>query len=298
MTLTTISVAALSVLLGTTEVARADCTPAAIALGEATLVASVTARLTANGVSTVAIAGCPAVHVHLEQRGPKLHLRVADGYQRRGEREVQDIATAAAVIESWTLQEVEDGTLPELAAQPGLTAVALAPPPIQRQRLHIGLAGQSALANDGTRWLGGELAGCMRVSWWCIGVSTSLTTATSPTNNGLHGAQRSSELHALVTLDVPRAIGRYTASPGIGLGYGWLALAQEHADIHMMPQSIEYTSHALRTRAHVTLARQLGERVSIFGGVFGDAAALRTSVPDGSAPRARLGVSLGLRVGL
>lgn len=129
-------------------------------LGEAALVLSVTERLMANGVATVAREGCPAVRVHLERRGQQLHLRVADGYQRRGEREVQDIATAAAVIGSWTLQEVEEGALPELVPPATMTVVLV--PAVRLERFGIAVSGHSSMADDGTAWLGGEVAGCVR----------------------------------------------------------------------------------------------------------------------------------------
>src|SRR5688500_12136750 len=112
----TLSVATLACFVWMTKHAAADCAPAAVPIGDPVLVQSVREKLAANGVATVATAGCPAVRVHLEMRGEQLHLRVADGYQRRGEREVQDVATAAAVIESWTLQEIDHGTLPETPA--------------------------------------------------------------------------------------------------------------------------------------------------------------------------------------
>ncbi|MBA3502354.1 MAG: hypothetical protein H0T65_18460, partial [Deltaproteobacteria bacterium] len=140
-------VATLACFVWMTKRAAAECSPAAVPIGDPALVQRVSEKLAANGVATVATAGCPAVRVHLEKRGEQLHLRVADGYQRRGEREVQDIATAAAVIESWTLQEIEDGTLPETPTPSVTAAVA---PLVQRERFAIAVAGQSSVAGDGS----------------------------------------------------------------------------------------------------------------------------------------------------
>lgn len=279
-----------------TKRAAADCAPAAVPIGDPVLVQSVSEKLAANGVATVATAGCPAVRVYLEKRGEQLHLRVADGYQRRGEREVQDVATAAAVIESWTLQEIEDGTLPESPAP----APIIVPPNEQPERFGFALAAQSSVAVDGSTWIGGELGGCARIGWACIGASTSFLANTSTTDDATRGEQRSKELHVLATIEIPRSLGRFVVSPGIGVGYGWSTFAQQHMDIHMLPQSIEYSSHALRTRAQLSASRTLGANLAIVGTLFGDVAALRSEIPTGptEAAGARVGFALGLRLGL
>src|SRR5262245_39241509 len=102
---------ALTLLVGAST-ARAQCKPAAIPNGDPALVQTLIERLTASGIETSPDTTCPAVHVEVAQRGEHVHLRVTDAYDRLGEREVQDVATAAAIIESWTLQEVDPGTLP------------------------------------------------------------------------------------------------------------------------------------------------------------------------------------------
>src|SRR5690242_4817087 len=98
--------------------ARAECKPTAVPAGDPALVQSLAARLAASGIATTRTAGCPAMQVHIEQRGPQYRIQLIDAYQRKGEREVRDIATAAAVIESWSLQEIEEGALPAIAEAP------------------------------------------------------------------------------------------------------------------------------------------------------------------------------------
>lgn len=289
-------VATLACFVWMTKRAAAECSPAAVPIGDPALVQSVIEKLAANGVATVATAGCPAVRVHLEKRGEQLHLRVADGYQRRGEREVQDIATAAAVIESWTLQEIEDGTVPETSSV--MTAVAA--PIVEPDRFGVALAGHSSVAGDGSTWLGGELAGCARIGLACVGASTAFFANASTTDDATRGAQRSKALHLIATLEVPRSLGSFTISPGIGVGYGWMTFAQQHMDVaHMLPKSIEYSSHALHARAQLAISRTLGGRLALVGSLFGDLAALRTDIPAGptSAPRGRVGCALGVRLG-
>jgi uracil-DNA glycosylase family 4 len=102
-----IAFAGLTFLAGTST-ARAECKPAAIPQGDPQLVSSLSERLHASGIDTQPSADCPAVRVLVAMRGQQVHLRVTDAYERLGEREVQDVATAAAIIESWTLQEIRE----------------------------------------------------------------------------------------------------------------------------------------------------------------------------------------------
>jgi len=281
----------LALLVGATAGVRADCPPAAVPIGDPALVSSVAERLSASGIATTPREGCPVVRVNVEQRGPQLHLRVVDAYQRHGERDVQDVATAAAVIESWTLQAIDPGSLPPAVETPA-AAVAIASP-APATRTWIGAGGRSLLGDDGSTWLGGNVHGCMRMRWACVGGSASVATATSAVEDMLTGPHRSLAVDALATADVPRRLGRFTASAGIALGYGWNRIEEQHLDMHMLPFAISHASHALVTGAHLVISRRLGGGVALFGELFGDVALLRTAIPDG--PRARGGLALGAR---
>ncbi len=301
MTLGSTGFVALVFLLGGTAAARAECRPAAIPIGDPVLVQTIVEKLIANGVMTAEIKGCPAVRVHLERRGEQLHLRVADGFQRRGERQVQDVATAAAVIESWTLQEIENGTLPELPAPAPAPSVATAVTPFASpERFSIAAAGHSSMATDATAWLGADISGCMRIGWSCIGVSTTLIANTETTQDASRGAQRSKELHTRVLFEIPRSVGSFTFRPGVAVGYGWMSLAQQHMDEQALPISAEPTTHSLQARGQLAMSRALHGRLAVQASVFADVAAVRTAIPDGptTPPRARFGASIGLRVGL
>lgn len=295
MRLVGISVLALMFLVGTAASAHAECQPAVVPIGDPVLVQSVTERLTANGVATAATAGCPAVRVHLEQRGQQVHLRVADGYQRNSERDVRDVATAAALIESWTLQEIDEGSLPQLADTP-IAAPVVAAVPRRASRTSIGLSSRAAVATDGAAWLGGAAGGCLRLQWTCVGALGSVLANTSTTQDATRGTHRSYEIDLIATLDVPRSVGSFVLSPGIGAGYGYQSFSQQHTDIQMRPMSVQLSLHALRASAHVSLSRSFG-LVAVFVELFADASPLRTAIsadPAGS-PRARAGFSLGLR---
>ena len=280
-----------ALLVGATAEVRADCPPAAVPIGDPALVSSVSERLSASGIATTPTEGCPAVRVNVEQRGPQLHLRVVDAYQRHGERDVRDIATAAAVIESWTLQEIDPGSLPP-AREPASTAITTARSP-SMGRTWIGTGARSLLGDDGSTWLGGSVHGCVRFGWTCVGGAASAVTATTSVEDMQTGTHRSLAIDALATADVPHRLGSFAASAGISLGYGWNRIEQQHLDMHMLPFAISHANHALRTGAHLVIARRLFGGVALFGELFGDVAALRTTIPDG--PRARVGLSLGAR---
>lgn len=290
-----LGVTSMAFLVGTTVDARAECKPAAVPVGDPVLVQGVTERLTAIGISTSVTAGCPAVHVHLERRGAQLHLRVADGYQRKGEREVRDVATAAAVIESWTLQEIEDGSLPAMTAP--IAVVASAPPHVSAERASIALFANTSVASDTSAWIGGELAACVRVGALCLGGAVALAANSATIDDAMRGAQRSKQLAALATVEVPRILGRFVLSPGVGIGYGWMSFAEQHMDAQSMPFSLEEAIHSLRARAQLTLSFELGAGIGFAASLYGDIAALRTGSESTRAPRGRVGISLGLRFG-
>src|SRR5882762_565186 len=125
----------LATFVGTTELARAeDCKPAAIAQGDPGLVKGLTAKLRASGIATSSSSGCPSVQVVIEPRGEQVHVKLADAFQRTSERDVQDIATAAAVVESWTYQVIEAGSMP------AETIAAIAPVIATPHLVHSGIA--------------------------------------------------------------------------------------------------------------------------------------------------------------
>jgi len=261
-----------------------------VPVGDPVLVQSLVERLAASGIATAPAAGCPAVRVSVEQRGEQVHLRVVDAYQRLGERDVQDVATAAAIIESWTLQEIEPGALPPPPPEAPLPMPAQSPAP----RFALAAAPRSALGSDGSTWLGAGVDGCARVGWACIGAATIIAADTTAVNDSDSGSHRSLAFDALATADAPRRLGRFTLRPGVAAGYSWSRIEQQHVDVHMLPQSVAHTTHALRVGARAALALPLARSVAVFGELFADAAALRTAAADG--PRGRAGLALGLRI--
>jgi hypothetical protein len=273
--------------------ARADCKPAAVAEGEPALVKTLITRLVASGIATTSTAGCPTVQVRLEKRGQQIHVRVTDAFNRLGERDVQDVATAAAIIESWTLQEVDTGTLPvEPSAEAGPASPAIAA--LHLVRSGVAASVLSALGSDGTTWVGGAVAACARIGALCAGASLRGERDTRATGDTSTIAQDAYVLSALATIDLPRKLGGFVLSPGIGVGYGWLHVTTHHRDAMNNPLDIPTSDHQLRTGAHVALSRAWSDHLSVFGDVWGELSVARSDAQFG--PMGSVRVSFGLRV--
>jgi len=271
--------------------AWADCKPTAIAAGDPALVQNLTSQLAASGIETTPATGCPAVRVTLEQRGPQLHLRLADAFERTSERDVRDVATAVAIIESWTTQEIEAGTLPETPA-PIVPAV---PVVIERSRFRgASLGATSSLGTDGTTWVGAALAACAPVGPLCAGGSLRAQLDTGATGASSSFSLDSYLLAAYATIDLPRRFGSFIASPGIGVGYGFQHVTAHHHDPMGNPLDIPNSDHQLRAAAHVALLRPIAAHWSAVADLWGDAALARSDSQFG--PTASLQLSLGVRL--
>lgn len=277
-------------LVGRASSAHAECKPAAVPHGDPKLVSTLIERLAASGIDTQPDPSCPAVRVQVRQRGQQVHLRVTDAYERLGEREVQDVATAAAIIESWTLQEIDAGSMPADSISPMPTlATRMAP------SFGISAAFRTAMTGQSSTWVGATLSGCKRVSWSCIGASVSFAKdieATGATSTDEHHIQ---QLDARATIEVPRSIGTFSISPGVAVGYGWQQIESQHLDAQMHPFTLTDASHGLHGNVHVRVGRAVSSRVSIFAEIAADRALVKTAPTMG--PSSWFGISFGARFG-
>jgi hypothetical protein len=288
---------ALVLLAGGSRRAYADCKPAAVAQGDPALVKALIARLTASGIATTPAPGCPAVQVRLDKRGRQVHVRVTDAFNRLGERDVQDVATAAVIIESWTLQEVDAGTLPiEPPVVATVEATPASPALATRHLVRSGVAASvlSALGSNGTTWVGGAAAACARIGALCAGAALRGERDTRATGDTRTIEQDSYVVSALATLDLPRKLGSFVVSPGIGVGYGWLHVTTHHHDAMNNPLDIPTSDHQLRAGAHVALLRSWSDHLAVFGDLWGELSIARSDAQFG--PMGSLRVSFGLRL--
>jgi hypothetical protein len=268
--------------------ARAECKPTAIAQGDPALAHTLAERLAASGIATTPAAGCPVVTVTVEPRGEQLHLSLADAFARTSERDVRDVATAAAIVESWTTQEVEAGSLPPEPARIEPVAVA------RSAYRGVSLAASSSLGSDGTTWVGGALAACTPLSVFCLGGALRGEADTNATGVSSPVAQDSYVLAAYATIDLPIDVSGWVASPGVGAGYGFHHVVAHHHDPLGNPLDVPTSDHQLRVAAHFGLARPFADHWSAIADLWGDLGALRSDTSFG--PSASLRLSLGLRL--
>jgi len=281
-------------LAGAASTSRAECKPTAVPDGDPALVRSLIARLTANGIATTPAAGCPTVAVHLQPRGLGLHLTLADAYQRKGERDVQDVATAAVIVESWTHQEIDEGSLP-LEAEPAVAATSVVAEAPHLVRSGIAASLMSAVgSNGGTTWVGGALSACLRVGPFCAGASLRAELDTRATGDTRTINQDEYLLSPMATIDLPRKLGSFLVIPGLGVGYDDLHVTTHHHDAMNNPLDAVTSDHELRTGAHVALSRALSDHLSVVGDLWADAAILRSDSQFG--PSSSLRLSIGIRV--
>lgn len=188
--------------------ASALAAPCAGLDGDAALVDEVGAQLVARGVV------CGRVKATLDRDGAAIVVR--DDQAIPTVRRVGDATTAATVIESWT--GVEDDLL---ASRPVVVVAERATPTaptVQLRGWQVFAVGQTALANDGTAWLGFEGGACAMVGPICAAarLRTAAVEAGPAWVDKLE--RRSTEL--LVGGDVPFKLGRWVFAPGFGGGIG------------------------------------------------------------------------------
>jgi hypothetical protein len=280
---------ALAVLACSSREATAECRPTAVPYGEPTLVRLLGERLAASGIAITAAAGCPIARVRVEQRGEQIHVEVTDTFGRTGTREVHDVATAATIVESWTSQEIDEGSLPPESV------TKRAPVTSSTWRHGITAAFESSAGGDRSFWIGGAVSGCIRIGPACAGAIVRATRDASAGSSGAVIDHDTQQLAALATIGLPRRFGGFVVTPGIGVGYGWQEITEHHHDAHGLPIDVLFSSHALLADVHVSAARPIGRHLSLYVDLRADTAVTRTALPYGAASfvRAAFGVRLG-----
>lgn len=234
---------------------------------------------------------CSRVSAVVERRGPLLMITIVDGFGRRSEREVRDATTAAALIESWSLQQLESDRVDggSLGAATMTTVDPITPGTTRRGQVSLGA--RSFQAFDGTLWFGGTLASCVQLRHLCAGGRFGVFTDSQLENPTNHDRLAVS---LLATADLPVRAGGFTIEPGLGLGLGWTRAVQGMT---------RPTATGLRAAFHVAVVRDLTAHTSIVldgvlevvlvggSGVFAGA-----SIPPVS-PSGDLGAGISVRRG-
>jgi hypothetical protein len=301
-----------AVVIGTTawvRSARGDdaCTPAVEVTGDRALASELTADLARRGVAAAAATGCPRTTATVMRAEELLHVVVTDEYGRSHAWDVRDIATASALVESWTKREIdevdelelgpaapastESTSLPPIAAMvPALAPVetdAITPVPVatSRTRGGVSVAFESATAGD-SAWFGGAVGGCVRVGVVCAG-------GRGRVGYGAPEHHTFTSLDLLATAELPIARGGFVVAPGATLGVGWTRATTD--DPHAVDPSMDVGG--VRAGVQLGVAHALAGAVAIEAIVAFDGTVLGMSDAPAALPRALGRVGLGLRYG-
>ncbi len=234
---------ALILMLGASDVRGAECAPAVVLTGDATLLSELATLLQSNGVATRAAPDCPAAQAKLSLRDGEIDLDLSDGFGRSHSRTVSSTKTAAALIESWlTVSAAPENNAASTTIEPRPAelapnaAPAPAPPPATRDAPVRGESEptpavvparaafllEASVANDGSLWGAATLRGCVRLGPVCGG---GLVRGAEDTRVSGDAPRHDSERIAadvLLTIGFPTQLGSATFSPGIGAGLNWV----------------------------------------------------------------------------
>lgn len=290
-----------SMIAGTTSVAIAapeTCRATAVVDGDHELVETVTAMLARRGVDTRS-SECPASAATVIRRGTSIVVTVRDPDGRRSERTLADPEAAAAVIESWARRDInaasligwlEDPAARTPDATPHDEMPALAPRRSgarERDVVSIGAELETALAFDGTTWLGARGTACITAGPVCVGASARYL-----------GYSGRSSTDVLAAVDLPIGLGdhdRVVVDVGAAAGPGWFV--SNTVDLGS-------TTLGLRLDGHASVSYTLVPHVALVAGVaIGYSPSAPVTLRMGELPKTNEEPSgfvrgeLGLRIG-
>lgn len=202
---------------------------------------------------------CPALDVAVALAAAGLQVRITDPWGRRADRALANVLTAATLIEVWARMDLlasetsttaavdptplvgaeapviaaattasasiapapaaapvaeigdDDGTERELATQMSHDSPRdLAGGAPQPSTLLLDVAGEVGIARDRRVWSGSALGACMRIGFTCVGAL------------GRFAFSRGGDyrIDGLGLVTVPIGLGRFTLTPGVGVGAG------------------------------------------------------------------------------
>lgn len=225
------------------------CPPAAVRLvGDPALVAEVGRELAARGIATDAPA-CAVVEARVEARDGAIAISIES--MQAIERAVREVETAATVIESFARDDAAPLLATRAVAAPAAVAPKRAVPPPERHRgLHLFAGLESALGNDESRWLGFHAGGCYMLEVVCL--AARVRTSNRTDEQDMEPWRESWE--AIVGIDVPFGIGRWSIEPGIGFG---------PSGMRTRGTTDKAYTNGIRGEAHVTVSIPVALRFAV-----------------------------------
>jgi hypothetical protein len=268
------------------------------------LIATLHDLLGARGIAvdpTAESGACSTVHARIERRGESFVVGVEGPAGVPVERTVDELGTAATVIESWVRTDVGAPLLATHAIphEPAAPIAIEKPTTIEKHNYDLDLfaAGEASFGNDKTQWLGAQVGACANLGPVCV--AARLRFASVQEGPGHWGGSLKREgFELLIGIDVPVSLHfhQMTLTPGFGAGFGSTHTHMENT-MHMGSES-----SGLRADGHVTLTIPVGLHLAIEVSATGDLTQetdIETSsilqLPD--EPRALLRFGAGIRYG-
>ena len=227
----------LGLALSTRATASAGpCAPRAELAGDPAAVAHVTGELARLGVAIgTAAAGCRAVRAQVQLDEAGIAVAIIDDTRRSEGRLVSDPALAAAWIDSWLRDQLDDAwAQPEVrTGSSDVTTLPVAGPPRASERPEdatpatsrsvfdratLGLDYEYTFPLGGTTWSGIGGHACLRFGRLCLGARAHYAQGQGLTN-ALPTSTRS-DLAVLAAASAAFDLGRMSIAPELGAGVG------------------------------------------------------------------------------
>lgn len=286
-----------------------------------------------RGISSVPSNECGILEAELQPAPQGVRLKISDPHGRSVVRVVADFHTAAAIVESWVRNDLNDPLMASLLPlESDISDDALKP----AVAVGVGLAGSlyilgadfgSAIIQDGSIWFGGSLSGCGTVGPICLGGLLRMDgdSGQSGSSKKMNTDRFGGDL--LVVAHYPIDKGKISFLPGIGLGVGWMRIQgtadlavsdnnyedhdqeeyeyEDEHDSYLFDQERHFSRFSMRIQASMMIAIHLKRGFALAIGVEADLRPFAKSDPFQSAgnaqiagePWARVGVIIGTRFG-
>lgn len=218
-------------------VSAGPCAPRAELAGDPAAVAQVTGELARLGVAIgAAAAGCRAVRAQVQLDDAGIAVAIVDDTRRSEGRLVSDPALAAAWIDSWLRDQLDDAwaqpevrtgrsdvtARPVTAGRPGTSERPEdATPAVSRSvfdRGTLGLGYERTFPLGGTAWSGIGGHACLRFGRFCLGARAHYAQGSGLTNVLL--ASTRSDLAVFAAASAAFDLGRMSIAPELGAGVG------------------------------------------------------------------------------
>lgn len=250
--------------------ATAPCPPAVVVAGEPAIAAAITRLLGDRGI-LAPVDGCPAERASVDSFEGEIVVSIVDVDGRRTQRQVADLATAAALIETFSMTaplpsgSSRPPTSPPLEVHDIEDQPEVFLPRLPGRRTVLGAVGASigsSLASDGSVWLSSSGFACVDLGRLCVGGAARYSRDAGLSGSAEKTETTRSETDVLLSVEVPMNSGGWSFSPGLGLGIGWLRVRRDVMTSEG-PQQLELDTGGLRAELRTTASVPLRRGVSL-----------------------------------